>query len=141
MSTQEEEFGKKLKAYLDQGSSDLRSGIAYRLQQARAAAIARAGGEAETSPADVLRRAPGLVGLGGGGPVGGGERPLYTQPRVWLAIGLVVAAMIGYQQWTAWQDLEELEDLDAQILTSDLPIDAYLDRGFQLWLKTSKPDE
>ena len=24
---------------------------------------------------------------------------------------------------------------------SDLPIDAYLDRGFQNWLKTSKPDE
>ncbi len=50
-------------------------------------------------------------------------------------------AMIGYQQWTAWQELQELEDLDAQILTSDLPIDAYLDRGFQLWLKTGKPDE
>jgi uncharacterized protein DUF3619 len=140
MST-EEEFGKKLKTYLDQGSADLRSGIAYRLQQARASAIARAAGQAETADVPVREVAHRLAGIGGSGSQGMGERPLYGQPRVWLGIGLLVAAMIGYQQWTAWQDLQELEDLDAQILTSDLPIDAYLDRGFQLWLKSPKPDE
>lgn len=141
MTIREEEFGKKLKAYLDQGSSDLRSGIAYRLQQARGAAMARAAGQGETAGANVVQRAPGLAGIGVTGPSSDGGRPLYAQPRVWLAIALLVAGMIGYQQWTAWQDLQEMEDLDAQILTSDLPIDAYLDRGFQLWLKTSKPDE
>jgi Protein of unknown function (DUF3619) len=141
VTTREDEFGKKLKVYLDQGSGDLRSGIAYRLQQARAEALARATGRADTANVNVLQGAPGLAGVGGAEPSGGGERPLYAQPRVWLAIAVLVAAMIGYQQWTAWQDLQELEDLDAQILTSDLPIDAYLDRGFQLWLKTGKPDE
>jgi hypothetical protein len=141
MTTGEEEFGKKIRTYLDQSSAELRSGVAYRLQQARAAAMARAAGQAETANARVLQGARGLAGIGGAGSQGIGERPLYGQPRVWLAIALLVAAMIGYQQWTAWQDLEELEDLDAQILTSDLPIDAYLDRGFQLWLKTGQPDE
>lgn len=141
MSLREEEFGKKLKPYLDRGSRDLRSGVAYRLQQARASAIARAAGEAETANVTVLQDAQRLAGIGGAGSQGLGERPLYSQPRVWLAIALLVAAMLGYQQWTAWQDLQELEDLDTQILTSDLPIDAYLDRGFQLWLTTGKPDE
>lgn len=141
MTPNEEEFGKKLKTYLDEGSAELRSGVAYRLQQARAAAIARAAGGASPAEVRVGEGAPDLVGIGGTGVRSGGERPLYAQPRVWLAIGLLVAGMIGYQQWTAWQDLKELEDLDAQILTSDLPIDAYLDRGFQLWLKTGKPEE
>jgi hypothetical protein len=141
MSTSEEEFGKKLKTYLDQGSAELRSGLAYRLQQARASAIARAAGEGQTADVQVREGAHGLAGIGGAGSQGMGERPLYSQPRVWLAIGLLVAGMIGYQQWTAWEEQQELEDLDTQILTSDLPIDAYLDRGFQLWLKTPKPDE
>ena len=140
MNIDEEEFARKLKTYLDQGSADLRSGVAYRLQLARAAAIARASGHAETAQVQVLRGAHGLAGIGGRSQ-GPSQRPLYGQPRVWLAIGLMVAAMIGYQQWTAWQDLQEMEDLDAQILTSDLPIDAYLDRGFPQWLKTGKLDE
>ena len=141
MTTPEEEFGKKLKTYLDAGSAELRSGVSYRLQQARSAALARASGKPRVEDVRVLEAAPRLAGIGGAGPRAGGERPLYSQPRVWLALALLVAAMVGYQQWTAWQALQELEDLDAQILTSDLPIDAYLDRGFQLWLKTAKPDE
>ena len=51
---------------------------------------------------------------------------------------LIVASGIGYQgyqQWKAQQDLNEVEETDAALLTSELPIDAYLDRGFQNWLK------
>ncbi len=32
------------------------------------------------------------------------------------------------------QQTREIEEIDVQILTSDLPIDAYVDRGFQTWL-------
>jgi len=31
--------------------------------------------------------------------------------------------------------MQEIAETDAAILSSDLPIDAYLDRGFQVWLK------
>ena len=134
MSSRDEEFGRTLKGYLDQGSADLRSGIAYRLQLARAAALARVGEPARASEG-LLQQAHGLAGAGGLGTQRG-DRPLLMQPRLWLGILLIVAAILGYQQWTSWQELEELEDLDAQILTSDLPIDAYLDRGFQQWLTT-----
>jgi hypothetical protein len=136
----EEDFGRTVKAYLDEGTAGLRSGVAYRLQQARAAALARVAEQA-TSSQGLLQQAHGLANVGGGQGTRRGERPFLLQPRVWLGIALLAAAMFGYQQWTAWQELEELEDLDAQILTSDLPIDAYLDRGFQQWLTTVKSED
>ena len=36
--------------------------------------------------------------------------------------------------------MRDIEETDAAILTSDLPIDAYLDRGFQNWLKHGTDD-
>ncbi|MET0440381.1 MAG: DUF3619 family protein [Casimicrobiaceae bacterium] len=50
---------------------------------------------------------------------------------------MAALAAFGWQQWQAVQQVREFEELDAQLLSSDLPIDAYLDRGFQNWLKTS----
>ena len=57
---------------------------------------------------------------------------------VWLTIAcaILAAAAFGWQQWQAFQQVREAEEIDTLILTSDLPIDAYLDRGFQVWLKT-----
>ena len=59
--------------------------------------------------------------------------------RLWVGVALIVAAAFGWQQWRAYRDLQVYEDLDAQILSSDLPIDAYLDRGFQAWLAATPP--
>ena len=78
-----------------------------------------------------------LAGLPGHGR--GGHR-LWTSGRLWLGIALIAAASLGYQQWLAWQAVSELEETDAALLASDLPIDAYLDRGFQNWLKTSSDE-
>lgn len=139
MTAREEEFGKKIKAHLDQATPGLRSGVAYRLQQARAAALAHAAGLAETAPARALEGAHALAGLSG--HAGRQRRPFFAQARFWLGVVVLAGAVFGYQQWVAWQEVAALEDLDAQLLTSDLPIDAYLDRGFQLWLKTPKSDE
>ena len=61
--------------------------------------------------------------------------------RLWIGIALIVAAGFGYQQWQAYQQLNDIEETDAAILSSDLPIDAYLDRGFQNWLKRASYDE
>ena len=41
MTTHDDEFAKKITGYLDLGTADLKAGTAYRLQQARAAALAR----------------------------------------------------------------------------------------------------
>ena len=50
---------------------------------------------------------------------------------------LVAALGFGYQQWHTVQQVHEFEEIDLHLLASDLPIDAYLDRGFQNWLRTA----
>ena len=45
-----------------------------------------------------------------------------------------VAFVVTYN-WEQKQRAKEVEELDALVLTGELPIDAYLDRGFEAWLK------
>ena len=66
------------------------------------------------------------------------ENSAYPNGKLWLGIGLIALASMGYQgyeQWQAHQQLKDVEETDAAILTSELPIDAYLDQGFQNWLR------
>lgn len=55
--------------------------------------------------------------------------------RVALAIALVLASSVTLYNRQQPQRLAELEEIDADLLTDDLPIDALLDRGFEAWLK------
>ena len=137
MNDSDEQYAAKLARHLDAGVSELKPGIAYRLQQARQSALARLSADTATQHGGALVGARTLAGAGGANlgrtPPG---RPVYAQWRIWIAALAIAAAALGWQQWTAWQELADLEDLDAQILTSDLPIDAFVDRGFQQWLRT-----
>ncbi|MEO8488080.1 MAG: DUF3619 family protein [Betaproteobacteria bacterium] len=128
MTAHDKEFAKKITAYLDAGNRELRSGTAYRLQQARAAALARI---------PEARSAPEMALAGHGGTVSAGGRPFYAQARVWIGVLLIGLAGFGWQQWQLFQTVQEAEEIDTQLLSSDLPIDAYLDRGFQVWLRTA----
>ena len=130
MTIQDDNFAKKLTGYLDRGTADLKAGTLYRLQKARAAAIGRLAAPEGRRVLD-SRLAHALAGTGSGSA---GERNLWSNARLWLGIAIIVAAGFGYQQWQAYQQTNEIEELDAQILTSDLPIDAYLDQGFRNWL-------
>jgi len=131
MTIDNDNFSKKLTAYLDIGAAELKAGTAYRLQNARAAALARlAGSDGIRAPESRLAHA--FAGSGGSSSSGG--RSLWTNARLWLGIAIIVAAGFGYQQWQVYQQVNDLVELDAQILSSDLPIDAYLDQGFRNWL-------
>ena len=131
MTTDNENFSKKITAYLDIGAAGLKAGTAYRLQNARAVALARlAGSDGVRAPESRLAHA--FVGSNGSASSGG--RKLRTSARLWLGIAIIVAAVFGYQQWQVYQQVNDLVELDAQILSSDLPIDAYLDQGFRNWL-------
>ena len=130
MTTKDQDFAKKITTYLDQGTAELKPGTAYRLQLARAEALARLADPERAAELRLGRRA-----RGGGSGTAGGSRSFWASGRLWLGIALIVAAGFGYQQWQAYQQLKDIEETDAAILSSDLPIDAYLDRGFQNWLK------
>jgi hypothetical protein len=126
----ETEISKKIAAYLDRGAADLKSATAYRLQAARERALA---GLAEPQRASELT----LAGAGGG--TTGGPRHVLADVRIWIGVLLIVGGVLYYQYWQAAQRARELADTDAAILTSDLPIEAYVDRGFQNWLNRSEP--
>jgi Protein of unknown function (DUF3619) len=130
MTTRDDDFAKKITTYLDRGAADLKAGTAYRLQLARAEALARL--------ADPQRAAELLMAgtnAGGGSGTAGGDRSFWASGRLWIGIALIAAAGFGYEQWQAYQQMNDIEETDAAILSSELPIDAYLDRGFQNWLK------
>ena len=123
----EREIARKLTAYLDHGAAGLKAGTLYRLQRARQAALARL---------EEPRRATQLVFAGAGGTLG--PRRALADLRIWLGVLLVVGGILSYQYWQTIQ-ARDIEETDAAILSSDLPIEAYLDRGFQAWLKHSEP--
>jgi hypothetical protein len=134
MTREDSDFAKKITTYLDRGAAGLKAGTAYRLQLARGEALARlADAERATRPERVF------AGAGARGTVRGGG----IRASMWYLLGILifVAAVFGYQQWQAYQQLREIVETDAAILSSDLPIDAYLDRGFQNWLKHVSDDD
>ena len=134
--TPDDIFAKKITTYLDHGIADLKAGTGYRLQLARAEALARL-----ADPQRAPERRVALAQAGNASGTASGSRGLSGRARLWIGIALIVAAGFGYQQWQAYQQLYDIEETDAAILSSDLPIDAYLDRGFQNWLKHASDDE
>jgi uncharacterized iron-regulated membrane protein len=121
-------FGNKIRQALNQGLR-LDQTQAERLRAARERALARQRPE----PAAVLAWADNVVGSLGGWS--GVSLRLLT-PLVALTVSL--AALYTWQQNRVISDFEEI---DSMLLADDLPIDAYLDRGFQNWLKKRAAEE
>jgi hypothetical protein len=124
------ETAKKITAYLDKGTAQLRAGTAYKLQAARQAAL------------DAIRlpqHSPELALADNRGGSQGGGRPLFADARLWIGMLLLVGGVLFFQNWQIAQQTRDIEETDAALLTSELPIEAYLDRGFQNWLKQPQP--
>ena len=134
MTPEDLEFTKKITTYLNRGTAEIKSGTAYRLQRARGEALARLAAPERATQAQLA-----LAGTGGGTSTRGNR--VRVSARLWLGVLLVILAFFGYQQWQAYQQLRDIEETDAAILSSELPIDAYLDRGFQNWLKHVSDDD
>jgi hypothetical protein len=118
----EPHFGNRIRQLLNQGAP-LDASISARLRAARELALARQKPEA----AQGLAWAGGTLGsLGGFSAVS----LRLIVPVVALAIGLVAT-----YTWEQNQRAAEVAELDALLLSSELPIDAYLDQGFESWLK------
>ena len=127
----EHEKAKKITRYLDSGTASMRAGTAYKLQLARQQALARLGGQPE--------HAMELTLAGAGGARFRRSGPVSTRAPVWVGIITLTAGLLFYQHWQTVQQTREVEETDAALLASELPIEAYLDRGFQRWLTHSEP--
>ena len=124
---QQHQFGNRVRHILNSGS--LAPQLERRLQAARELALSRQ--RPERAPA--LAWADNLLGRSGGWTTG----VVYTV----LSLALLAGSAAGIYNWQLSQRIAELEEIDAQLLTDDLPIDAYLDRGFQNWLKKRLSEE
>lgn len=132
----QDEFAFRVRQALNEGAERLDYKTVLRLEQARAAALAR---QRRASPATV--RLPALQLAGAGTPPvedgGGGSRWLrgfgWVAPLLLLAIGFVA---IG--QWQKEAEIRRLAALDFAVLLDEGPLDAYADRGFGALLQAER---
>src|SRR5260221_13289397 len=122
------QFGNRIRHILIVGPA-LDADKAARLAKACALALERQRPE----PAPALVWADNILGALGG----------------WTGVSLrvvvpAIALLVSFAAIYTWQQnqrVAEVEEIDALLLADELPIDAYLDRGFQNWLKKRLADQ
>jgi len=119
----EQQIAYRIKQLLNRGL-DLDAGKLARLKAAREAALVR---QRVESRVPVWAWADNVIGKSGG--------PSALLPRLLLPMAVLILGLIAINQWRDTQVAAEIEEIDAAVLTGDLPLDAYLDKGFDAWLK------
>ena len=119
----EPQFANKIRQVLNQGTQ-LDSGTLARLRQAREKALRQ---QLVARPVPGFAWAGNLVGSFGG----------FTgfSFRLVLPMMVLVGGLIAINSWQQNLRIAEVEEIDALLLSDDLPLDAYLDKGFEAWLK------
>jgi hypothetical protein len=127
MNSSDHELGKNIARHLDEGLARMDEGTRMRLLAARKVALSH---YREQAAVGVWAWAGHAV-----------ERVAGHHPHALRytagAVALIIA-LIGITYWQANSaPAIDLADIDAKILTGELPINAYLDKGFDSWLKRS----
>lgn len=124
----EQDLAKKIVRELDHGSASLDRHTVARLQTAREAAMTQY--RAHQSVHSLTLANHGLS-LNHG-------RDWISQHRLWLPIAVLVIGLTAIAYWqTSLQD-DDLVDVDASLLASELPVHAFVDHRLSTWLESSK---
>ena len=124
---QADQFGRASAALLNQSTQNLSAGIKDRLYAARMKALSVRKAE------KVLVQKPVLAGVSGNwnsGSNGMWDAAGWIAPLVVLVFGL-----IGIAQWQDDSRINDIAEVDAALLSDDVPPDAYADGGFLAFLK------
>lgn len=137
MNTDDLNFAYKVRHALNEQLDDLPASTTDRLAKARQMALARKKPHVE-QPLSV-RVTKSELAVAGGGISG-----LFSQ-FAWLGrVGMAVPALalviglIGIYQYEQQQRIADLAEIDAAVLSDELPLDAYLDHGFNAYLSQSE---
>ena len=116
------QFGNRIRQALNEGAH-LDANVAERLRAAREQALERQRSEPSGSLVwadNVSSRLGGVAGI---------------SLRLLLPLIVVAASLFGIRSWQQTQRVAEVVEIDASVLAGELPLDAYLDKGFEAWLK------
>jgi hypothetical protein len=119
----EKEFAEKLKPWLERSAESVGEMQATRLRAARLRAL-----DSWREPVSML----GLVTVSGG-TLTTIKYSIVQRALLWIPI-IALIGTLAVQTLTQEPDLGEL---DAQLLTGELPIDAFLDKDFDSWLRNA----
>ena len=119
----ENDFGAMLRPWLDRSADQTGALQATRLKAARLRAL-----DAYREPVRLF----GLVTVADG-TAQALKYGVLQQVLLWLPLVLLVAALAA----KALNPEVDIGELDAQLLTGELPIDAFLDKDFDAWLKSA----
>jgi len=130
-SALEEQFARRVTARLSAGTAELPHDIGERLRVARQQAIAG------RKQAPALRPAEVIVSNGGTATIGGAwwMRVGAVVPLVALVVGLITISIVQDEN-----RVNAMAEVDAALLTDDLPPAAFTDPGFAQFLKTDASD-
>jgi hypothetical protein len=127
---QADEFGRASAALLNQGAQSLPANIKDRLYEARKKALA------VRKPEKVRVKAPALAGTSGNWAGSFKSSSNLWETLSWIApLVVLVFGLIGIAQWQNESRINDIAEVDAALLTDDVPPDAYADSGFMAFLK------
>jgi hypothetical protein len=162
----EQQFALQVRRVLDESAEHLPYRVSHRLEAARQAALAamprvqalaleKAAGSVAGAPVGVAP-VPVLPGVSAQGAASAatlsagtgfptptaatrGARSLWLRAGIaLLPLVLVALGLLGISIWHELDVADETADVDLAVLTDDVPISAYADRGFGVFLKNSQ---
>ena len=125
--TQADQFGRASAALLSQGARSLPADIKDRLHAARMKALS-----VRKAEKVLVKRA---VFAGPAGHFSSNSRGLWDTVGWAAPLIVLVFGLIGIAQWQNDSRLTDIAEVDAALLTDDVPPDAYADSGFLAFLK------
>ncbi|MDT3680015.1 MAG: DUF3619 family protein [Burkholderiaceae bacterium] len=129
----ERELARIVRVALDESADRLPYRTAHRLAAARAAALAHARVEKAPRAAHEIARAghrPADALVGGPAP-----RLVWRIAAVVVPIAIVAAGLFGIAALESQQRADDLAELDAGMIADEVPLSAYADRGFGVYLR------
>jgi hypothetical protein len=122
-----DQFGRAVARRLSAGTDEMSYEARERLRAARVRALA-ARKQEEVAPV--------TVGRGGVATLGFGERTWFNRIASVLPLVILAAGLVFIHTFQTERRASELAEVDAALLTDDLPPAAYADPGFVQYLKT-----
>lgn len=123
----EQHFAYKVRQHLNRGLHDLPSATADRLAAAREAALAA---QKQAVNQTILAAAGSFVQ----------HRLENLRIRQLLATLVLAGCVVSSAFWLADMHISEQGEIDSELLSDELPIGAFTDKGFAAWLDPSSLD-